>query len=353
MKPSFSPQYSLYRQVQDAKEASASVASSVLGEIESPSPERDRPKSSKTFSPTKTIGVMGGGLIALTGLYILGQKVRDFLFGEASQPSPPSVPPTPLVSEVVEEAPVQKENPVARATKSIKKSLNTGWKNLDEKTGEVKENALVLYRSATHHLENFLQHGLKDFQNGMNIATEGTSSAIVCVTTAVKIPYNWERSKAQQFRDFIKNLWRNTGLDVFGNTNPHAESSVYHPTVEVMPPVAPLKPKTALEQGINTIDVESKEIPKEVGEVVKPQPVRRITNRIQEGFEEERRFFDRLAEFWKKIGYNPLTGQWENSLEASAKEAMHPMEKILRGFMETFVKNKKHKWPFGFKIFKP
>ncbi len=349
MNLSFSSSYSLHRQVEDAKRASARP---VLN-------EKEASTVSKRLSSTKRIAVLGGGLVGLTGVYMLAQKFHDFLFGKSRPSNPPSVPPTPVVPKVVEKAPVPEKSVVQKVTKSVKDRLNTGRKQLDKKIGEGKENVLVLYRSATNHLENFLQHGLKDFQNGMNIATEGTSSAIVCVAqNVVQKPFDAGMNRQDRaFTWLEKWLLRFHDATFKPASAQLAKINASSVPVEVMDPDPPPKPKGDLGQGVDTVDVEFEKIPKVEGEVVKPHPVRRITNRIQEsvkaGSKRERDFFDRLAAFWNKIGYNPLTGKWENSLEVSAKDSMHPMEKLLRGFMKTFVKNEKRKWPFGFKIFKP
>jgi hypothetical protein len=109
MKPSLSQQSSLYAQVYEkkgTKGALAPVASRHDLRNEKDTKTSPQRKNKKTFSPTKAIAVLGGGLVGLTGLYIgVGEKIKAFLFGEASKPSPPSIPPTPVLFEVVADVP--------------------------------------------------------------------------------------------------------------------------------------------------------------------------------------------------------------------------------------------------------
>jgi hypothetical protein len=125
----------------------------------------------------------------------------------------------------------------------------------------------------------------------------------------------------------MENLLKKAGLDVFGNTNPHAESSVYHPTVEVMPLEDPPKPKGVFQQDPTVITIASEEVPKQTGEVIEAHPVTRLTKSmkgiVESGVERERLVLDRVADFWDRIGYNPLEGKWKpKAIKASTDEVI-------------------------------
>ncbi|MFN7310962.1 MAG: hypothetical protein ACK5T0_06290 [Vampirovibrionales bacterium] len=343
MKPSsFSSQISLYSQVQKAKTASAFSPDSVMSEEEGITKTSASEKLGKQLSPTKTIGALGGGLIGLTGLYMLGQKARDFLFGEASSPSPPSVPPTPVASEVLEVVPTPEKNLVQQATewgkntgKQATKTVTNVWETAVKTVQEVPkafndvlQNVTGSSEQWTKRLNDFIQLGMENVKYGMETTQENANVAMVHVTKPIKDQVDKGMNRQVRFFNwFEEHFLKPSGIALSGNENPHAISNTYTPEIEVIPPDAPPKPKTALGQGVDTVDVEFEEVPKKAGEVVEPHPVTRMRNRIQDGIDagskRERDFLDRLAGLWEKIGYNPLEGKWKpKAIKASTDEVI-------------------------------
>ena len=362
MKPSsFSPQISLYSQVQEAKTASAFSPASVMSEEEGITKTSVREKLGKQLSPTKTIGALGGGLIGLTGLYMLGQKVHAFLFGEASSPSPASVPPTPVASEVLEDVPTPEKNVVQQATEWGKNTAEQGWKEHNEATDKVKETIVEVAQTIfeapgklVNTVESYIHGRMRGVQYYLERTQKSAQTAIVRVTTPVEKAYHWERSKAQQFKDFMENLLKKAGLDVFGNTNPHAESSVYHPTVEVMPPDAPPKPRGFLERAVITVNTTAQHIQESAEKALEgvTHEVTRITDTVLEtpkkhikaGKRRQAKAFTWLNEkLWKPIGLNVLeaenphveTSHYPPLLEGAKDQGDNVIEVVAERIKET------------------
>jgi hypothetical protein len=337
MKPSsFSSQYSLYSQVQEAKTASAFSPDSVMSEEEGITKTSVREKLGKQLSPTKTIGALGGGLIGLTGLYMLGQKALDFLFGEASSPSPPSVPPTPVASEVPEVVPTPKKNVVQKATEWGKNSWNEGVDNHNNATQKAKEKVAEVAQTIFEApgklvppVKSYIHAGMRSVRNGVQAKQENAGSAIVrVVQNVVQKPFNAGMNRQERAFTWLEK-WLLRFHDATFKPVSEQLAKINAPSVpvEVIPPDPPPKSKGDLGQGVDTVDVEFEDIPKKAGEVVKPHPVTRMRNRIQDGIDagskRERDFLDRLAGLWEKIGYNPLEGKWKpKAIKASTDEVI-------------------------------
>ncbi len=260
MKPSLSQQSSLYAQVYEKKRALAPVASRQDLRNEKDTKAKPQAKNQKTFSPTKAIAVLGGGLVGLTGLYMLvGQKIKTFLFGEASKPAPPSIPPTPVLFEVVEEVPVPEKNMVKKATEALGNSLQTGL-------GKLKEGAETT-GSAIVHVTNEVVH--KPFQAGMNRQERA---------------FNWLEQYLLMFH------YTTLGRLVTPPSNA-SSLSVQTPEVEVSPSIS---------------------APTSQGENVIPNNDTKMSNPILEW----------IANAWEQTGYDPLTGEWKPRANASAGEVI-------------------------------
>jgi hypothetical protein len=252
MKPSLSQQSSLYAQVYEkkgTKGALAPVASRHDLRNEKDTKTSPQRKNKKTFSPTKAIAVLGGGLVGLTGLYMgVGQKIKTFLFGETPKPSPPSIPPTPVLFEVVEDIPVPEKNMVQKATEAVENRLQAGL-------GKVKQGAETT-GSAIVHVTNEVVH--KPFQAGMN--RQG-------------IAFNWLEQYLLMFNDAT-----------LGRL--------------VRPPsnASPFVVQTAPIEVLHTISPSTLE-----GESVIPNNATKMSNPILEW----------IANAWEQTGYDPLEGKWK------------------------------------------
>jgi hypothetical protein len=192
MKPSLSQQSSLYAQVYEkkgTKGALAPVASRHDLRNEKDTKTSPQRKNKKTFSPTKAIAVLGGGLVGLTGLYMgVGQKIKTFLFGETPKPAPPSIPPTPVLFEVVADVPAPEKNIVVRATEAVQNSLQDGMNKHSQATQElaktVRENAQAVQEGIKETAEKAATGAINQTRKMQNTATHMAIAAAEYMPTS-------------------------------------------------------------------------------------------------------------------------------------------------------------------------
>ncbi len=351
MKPSaISSQYSLYSQVQEAKSHLEPLAMPVEKD-EKDIPTKASVKNIKTLSPTKTIGVVGAGLIGLTGLYMLGQKARDFLFGEASKPSPTSVPPTPVASEVVEEAPAPEKNVVQKATQSVRNRWSEGVDNHNRATDKAKDTVKNFWQEGRNHhnrttqeakervvkfaqtifeapgklvptVESYIQAGMGSVQRGVEATQIGVNSAIVHVAQNV-VQKPFDAGMDRQTRAFT---WLEKWLLRFHDATfkPASEqlAKINAPSVpvEVLKPDPPPKPKGFLKRAIITVNTTAQHIPESAKQTLQgvTHEVTRMTDaildepkkQIKAGKAREAKAFTWLNEkLWKPTGLNVLEAE--------------------------------------------
>lgn len=329
MKPSaISSQYSLYSQVQEAKSHLEPLAMPVEKD-EKDIPTKASVKNIKTLSPTKTIGVVGAGLIGLTGLYMLGQNARDFLFGEASKPSPTSVPPTPVASEVVEEAPAPEKNVVQKATQSVRNRWSEGVEHHNEATGKVKEKVVEVAQTIFEApgklgqtVASYIHGGMRGVQQGVEATHEKAGSAIVHVAQNV-VQKPFDAGMDRQTRAFT---WLEKWLLHFHDATfkPASEqlAKINAPSVpvEVMEPDPPPKPKGFLKRAIITVNTTAQHIPESAKQTLQgvTHEVTRMTDaildepkkQIKAGKAREAKAFTWLNEkLWKPTGLNVLEAE--------------------------------------------
>jgi hypothetical protein len=283
MKPSLSQQSSLYAQVYEkkgTKGALAPVASRHDLRNEKDTKTSPQRKNKKTFSPTKAIAVLGGGLVGLTGLYMgVGQKIKTFLFGETSKPAPPSIPPTPVLFEVVQDVPAPEKNIVVRATEAVGNSLQAGL-------GKLKQGA------------------------------EKTGSAIVLVTQkGVQEPFQAGIGRQERAFNWLEKLTLGLHNATLGRlVRPPSNASplvAEIAPIEVPPPISPPTLNGALEQATTTLGAAVEGIPNIEEQPVISHKITNMTEFIKAGFEREQDLLEWAANAWKQTGYDPLTGKWK------------------------------------------
>ncbi|MFN9690971.1 MAG: hypothetical protein ACK551_02610 [Vampirovibrionales bacterium] len=290
MKPSLSQQSSLYAQVYKAKGTKGALAP--VGSKRNEKDTKASPQENqKTFSPTKAIALLGGGLLGLTGLYMgVGQKIKTFLFGEASKPAAPSIPPTPVLFEVVEDVPVPEKNPVARAAEAVGNSLQAGL-------GKLKQGA------------------------------EKTGSAIVLVAQkGVQEPFQAGIGRQERAFNWLEKLTLGLHNATLGRlVRPPSNASplvAEIAPIEVPPPISPPTLNGALEQATTTLGAAVEGISNVEEEPVISHKMTNMTEFIKAGFEREQDLLEWAAKAWEQTGYDPLTGKWKSKAKASAHEVI-------------------------------
>jgi hypothetical protein len=284
MKPSLSQQSSLYAQVYEkkgTKGALAPVASRHDLRNEKDTKTSPQRKNKKTFSPTKAIAVLGGGLVGLTGLYMgVGQKIKTFLFGETPKPAPPSIPPTPVLFEVVEDVPAPEKNIVERATEAVGNSLQAGM-------GRQKR--------AFNWLEK-LTLGLHKATVGRLVRPPSDASPFVAEIAPIEVP----------------------------------------------PPISPPTLNGALEQATTTLGAAVEGIPNVEEQPVIPHKITNMTEFIKAGFKREQDLLEWAANAWEQTGYDPLTGKWkpkelgtsvDEVIDVVAKQVPETVEELKQGII--------------------